>query len=60
MLKKPATSSEWKHAALPAEAQARLKAAARTPITETDPLARVKAIEKANQWVRCTYPQFFK
>jgi len=60
MTKHPATSYDWKHAALPAEAQARLREAAKTPATAADPLARVKAIDKATRWVRRTYPEFFK
>jgi len=45
---------------LPSEAAKRLKQAAQTPITRADPLARVKAIEKATERVKRDYPQFFK
>ena len=37
-----------------------LQQAARTPITRADPLARVKAIEKAIERVKREYPQFFQ
>ena len=33
--------------------------AAQTPITRDDPLARVKAIEKAIERIKSQYPQFF-
>lgn len=45
---------------LPIEAQEILKRAAQTPITRTDPLARVKAIEKAVQRIKDLYPHLFK
>lgn len=37
-----------------------LQQAAQTPITRADPLARVKAIEKAIERVKREYPQFFQ
>ena len=37
-----------------------LKQAAQTPITRIDPLARVKAIEKATQRVKSLFPNLFK
>lgn len=45
---------------LPPDAAKLLKQAAQTPITRADPLARVKAIEKAVERVKRQYPQFFK
>ena len=48
------------HAVLPLEAQQILIRASMTPITPTDPLARVKAIEKANQQVKQLFPQYFR
>jgi len=45
---------------LPANARCWLMTAARTPITEVDPLARVKAINIAIRRVKGTYPQLFK
>jgi len=50
----------WIHKALPMDAQADLKAAAQTPITPEDPLARVKAIDHAIQRVKQRYPHLFK
>ncbi len=48
------------HQVLPQPAIAQLVQAARTPIPEHDPLARVKAIEKATQRVKSTYPEKFQ
>lgn len=45
---------------LPRDAAKLLQQAAQTPITRADPLARVKAIEKAIERVKREYPQFFK
>lgn len=45
---------------LPADAIAQLQRAALTPITEDDPLARVKAIEQATRRIKMQHPQFFK
>lgn len=45
---------------LPPDAAKLLKQAAQTLITRADPLARVKAIEKAIERVKRDYPQFFK
>lgn len=45
---------------LPSDAAKLLRQAAQTPITRADPLARVKAIEKAIERVKRKYPQFFK
>ena len=45
---------------LPLEAAKLLQQAAQTPITRADPLARVKAIEKAIERVKREYPQFFQ
>jgi hypothetical protein len=46
--------------ALPRDAAKQLQRAARTPITRADPLARVKAIEKAIERIKREYPQFFQ
>jgi hypothetical protein len=48
------------HRVLPAAAIALLQRAAQTPITADEPLARVKAIEKATKRVKQQYPEFFK
>ncbi|HHV49103.1 MAG TPA: hypothetical protein GXX56_09120 [Rhodocyclaceae bacterium] len=45
---------------LPEDARRALINAAQTPITRADPLARVKAIEKAIERVKREYPQFFQ
>ena len=45
---------------LPLEAARLLQHAAQTPITRADPLARVKAIEKAIERVKREYPQSFQ
>lgn len=45
---------------LPPAARVKLQRAAQTPIPADDPLARVKAIEKATQWIKQNYPQFFR
>jgi len=45
---------------LPSDAAKLLQQAAQTPITRADPLARVKAIEKAIERVKREYPQFFQ
>jgi len=48
------------HRVYPAAAVAQLQRAAQTPITEADPLARVKAIEHATQWIKQQYPDLFR
>ena len=45
---------------LPRFAAEALQKAALTPIPENDPLVRLKAIEKASEWVRHQYPRFFR
>lgn len=45
---------------LPPAARIKLQRAAQTPIPAADPLARVKAIEKATEWAKFNYPQFFQ
>lgn len=45
---------------LPPEAARLLQQAAQTPIPGHDPLARVKAIDKAIERVKREYPQFFQ
>jgi hypothetical protein len=45
---------------LPLEAARLLQQAAQTPIPGHDPLARVKAIDKATERVKRQFPQFFK
>lgn len=45
---------------LPREAATLLQQAAKTPITRIDPLARVKAIEKAVERVKRDHPHLFQ
>ena len=45
---------------LPTDAAKLLQQEAQTPITRADPLARVKAIEKAIERVKREHPQFFQ
>ena len=45
---------------LPESARRRLQQAAQTPNTESDPAARLKAVEKAIDWVKINYPGFFR
>lgn len=45
---------------LPLEAARLLQQAAQTPTPGHDPLARVKAIDKATERVKRQFPQFFK
>ena len=45
---------------LPREAATLLQQAAKTPITRNDPLARVKAIEKAVERVKRDHPHCFQ
>lgn len=45
---------------IPLDAQLLLQRAAKTPITPSDPLARVKAIEAATVRIRRDYPHLFK
>ncbi len=47
------------HKLLPPEAQEILRAAAATPITDSNPLARMKALEKANSRIREMFPKCF-
>lgn len=44
---------------LPYEARETLARAARTPITTTDPLARLKAIDVAIERIRVKFPRLF-
>lgn len=46
--------------ALPPEAVRLLQRAAKTPITRVDPLARVKAIERAIERVKRRNPELFR
>lgn len=48
------------HNLLPADAVSRLMKASKTKNTPADPMAREKAIERAHQWVRETYPHLFR
>jgi len=48
------------HTALPIAAQRELMAAAETPITPEDPMARRKAVDAAMTRVRQKYPEFFR
>lgn len=45
---------------LPYHAARLLQQASQTPIPHHDPLARVKAIDKATEQVKRQYPKFFK
>lgn len=45
---------------LPHEAAVALQQAVLTPIARTDPLARVKALEKVTEQIKSQYPQFFR
>jgi len=45
---------------LPPAAREALKRAAQTPVSEFDPLARVKAIEKCLERLRRQYPEHFR
>lgn len=45
---------------LPADAIAQLQRAALTPVTEDDPLARVKAIEQITRRIKTQHPHLFK
>lgn len=46
-------------ALLPEDARLILVNAARTPVPDYDPLARIKAIEKATDRVKAMYPHLF-
>lgn len=48
------------HRSLPIEAQRMLRRAAETPITEQDPLARRRAVDRAIERVQMLYPNHFK
>lgn len=56
MTNPPAT---WFSRLLPPDAIAKLRRAAQTPITDHDPLARLKEIDRAIQWARFKYPNLF-
>jgi hypothetical protein len=45
---------------LPEDARQILMKAASTPVTKYDPLARIKAIEKAERRIRSMYPYLFR
>jgi hypothetical protein len=45
---------------LPYDARLRLKKAGATKKSRNDPLARIRALNEAEAWVKSTYPQFFK
>ena len=45
---------------LPPDAVRLLRQATETPITRADPLARVKAVEKATERVKRQHPSYFK
>lgn len=53
-------SNPQPHQLLPPQAQAILRRAAIQPVTESDPLARVKAIEQAIKRIKQQHPTFFK
>lgn len=48
------------HSLLPPSAIKALQEAAKTPITAADPLARVKAIERATRRIKLDYPHLFR
>lgn len=48
------------HKVLPPEVQRKLQAAARTPNTAADPMARTKAIDAVIAWAKRQYPEFFQ
>lgn len=48
------------HRVLPVDAQLDLMAASQVPVTRADPLARLKAIEKATQRAQRNHPYLFK
>lgn len=50
----------WVCEHLPYYARDQLVRASKTPLTNGDPLARVRAIEQASETVRNHYPHFFK
>lgn len=45
---------------LPHAAREALRRAAATPVSDADPLARMKAINRATEQIRRQYPQFFR
>lgn len=47
------------HQLLPPEAQEILRRAAATPVSTENPLARTKALEKANRRIRELFPKHF-
>lgn len=47
-------------ALLPPTAAKQLQQAAETPITRSDSLARVKAVEKTTERIKAQYPQYFR
>lgn len=49
----------WYSRHLPRDAVSRLRRAAATP-THGDPLARIKAIERATFWTQLKYPHFYR
>lgn len=44
----------------PPDVRARLVEAARVPVTEADPMARVRAVDRAVAWARLRYPEMFR
>ncbi|CCJ53227.1 bbp39 [Bordetella bronchiseptica 253] len=50
----------WAHVLLPCDAIAMLQRAAAMPITASDPLLRIKAVERAIQQVKWMYPWHFR
>ena len=44
---------------LPYEARMTLAKAAQTPVTDADPLARLKAIDAAHERIRARFPELF-
>ncbi len=50
----------WTHGLLPRDAVALLKRAVATPVTASDPLLRIKTVERAIQQVKWKYPWHFR
>ncbi|MDD3884544.1 MAG: hypothetical protein PHW66_06365 [Gallionella sp.] len=48
------------HAALPIEAQQMLRRACQVQNTPDDPMAKIKAIDRANSKIRTMFPRLFK
>jgi hypothetical protein len=47
------------HTLLPLDAQAMLRRAAATPVTDADPMARLRAVDRAIKHVKLAHPKLF-